>query len=111
MNEQKKYIRAKQWLPQINFLYCNSMGHILENQSKPIDGIIEDNMSSNEIMEEVRKYRNKLLTECDWTQLNDVPLDALKVNEWRTYRQNLRDFPSLIEINDWTGPEWPTPPS
>ena len=47
-------------------------------------------------MEGVRKKRNKMLSECDWTQMNDVKLsnDA----EWKLYRQALRDLPSSVDL-------------
>jgi hypothetical protein len=54
----------------------------------------------------VKKFRNNLLKESDWTQLEDVPM-TLK-NEWKIYRQALRDvtlqetFPDNIE--------WPISP-
>jgi len=38
----------------------------------------------------VRTQRDRLLVECDWTQLPDSPVDPLP---WRTYRQELRDVP------------------
>ena len=37
----------------------------------------------------VRAKRDRLLLECDWTQLPDVPLATKEV--WATYRQALRD--------------------
>ena len=40
----------------------------------------------------VRRERNAKLTECDWTQLNDTPLDNPTKVEWTTYRQALRDI-------------------
>jgi len=36
----------------------------------------------------VREQRNKLLSESDWTQLADAPVDAVI---WSNYRQELRD--------------------
>lgn len=36
----------------------------------------------------VREERNRLLTECDWTQLPDAPVDSAA---WAVYRQALRD--------------------
>jgi len=36
----------------------------------------------------VRHMRNKLLADCDWTQLDDAPVDAAA---WAIYRQQLRD--------------------
>ena len=47
-------------------------------------------------MEGVRKKRNKMLSESDWTQMNDVELsdDA----EWKLYRKALRDLPSSVDV-------------
>jgi len=39
----------------------------------------------------VRKQRDALLTQSDWTQLPDAPVDR---TEWAAYRQALRDLPS-----------------
>ena len=55
----------------------------------------------------MRKIRNRLLAESDWTQAADDPTgDA---SAWATYRQQLRDAPAT-----WTpGPTWdaPAPPA
>lgn len=40
----------------------------------------------------VRRERNAKLAECDWTQLNDTPLDNPAKVEWTNYRQSLRDI-------------------
>lgn len=42
---------------------------------------------------EVRSQRDRLLTETDWTQLADSPLDANAAVIWQSYRQALRDIP------------------
>lgn len=42
---------------------------------------------------EVRNQRDRLLTETDWTQLADSPLDATAAVIWQSYRQALRDIP------------------
>ena len=42
----------------------------------------------------LRKQRNALLTESDWTQTADNALSSDKKTEWETYRQTLRDLPS-----------------
>lgn len=41
-----------------------------------------------------RAQRNALLAGCDWTQIADASLGAHTVEEWATYRQELRDLPS-----------------
>jgi hypothetical protein len=56
---------------------------------------------------EIRNKRNRLLFECDWTQLPDSPLSEDKRLEWKTYRQELRD------ITNYTSPDeviWPNEP-
>lgn len=39
----------------------------------------------------VREDRNQRLSACDWTQLNDAPVDQAA---WAEYRQSLRDIPN-----------------
>ena len=54
----------------------------------------------------LRKRRNELLQQSDWTQLPDVPIETRE--QWAAYRQALRDvtqqpgFPNDVE--------WPEPP-
>jgi hypothetical protein len=55
--------------------------------------------------ENVRRTRNQKLTESDWTQLEDSPVDKAA---WSTYRQALRDVPTQ-EGFPWTV-EWPEKP-
>ena len=50
----------------------------------------------------VRAERNKLLAECDWTQLSDAPVDAAA---WATYRQALRDITSQANPFNIVWPE------
>ena len=56
----------------------------------------------------VRRDRDELLAECDWTQMPDSPLDDSTKASWATYRTALRDvteqsgFPTDIT--------WPTAP-
>ena len=57
----------------------------------------------------LRHYRDTLLRESDWTQFTDSPLSDAKKNEWKTYRQNLRDLPATE--SDPQNPTWPTIPS
>lgn len=54
--------------------------------------------------------RNMLLYQCDWTQLPDVPLTPEKVEEWRTYRQQLRDYMDTV-TDPFNPPAWPVPPA
>lgn len=46
------------------------------------------------VAEMVRGDRIQLLNESDWTQTVDSPLSESKKEEWKTYRQALRDLPA-----------------
>jgi hypothetical protein len=58
------------------------------------------------LQERMRNLRNALLAECDWTQVNDAPVDQ---QAWMAYRQALRDFPSTWEPSETA--EFPDPPA
>ncbi len=55
--------------------------------------------------EAMRKQRNEKLSECDWTQVDDAPVDKAA---WATYRQALRDVTNQAEF-PWTV-TWPSKP-
>jgi hypothetical protein len=55
----------------------------------------------------VREQRRYFLSQCDWTQINNVPLTEQEKDAWITYRQALRDItlqPDPFNI------VWPTSP-
>lgn len=69
-----------------------------------------------EPMRLLRLERNRLLAESDWMANSDVTMP----DEWKTYRQQLRDFPASPKINpqlkddgslNMTSVSWPTKPS
>ena len=74
--------------------------------SKNIGLIISDNDRKLQKIEEMKAERTSLLFDTDWTQLPDVP-DTIK-NKYKTYRQELRDLPSVDGFPDV---DMPTKPS
>lgn len=55
---------------------------------------VVDEVAKNKFQsKEVRAERNARLLACDWTQMQDTPLDADVLVLWRNYRQALRDVP------------------
>ena len=50
------------------------------------------NKDYEETAKEVRAKRDKLLADTDWTQCADTALSDEEVEEYRTYRQELRDI-------------------
>lgn len=61
--------------------------------------------SNNEKWDELRDKRNSLLTNSDFTQLDDCPKDKSK---WKSYRKALRDLPENYPNADDV--IWPTEP-
>ena len=49
--------------------------------------------------EVIRRKRNNLLANSDWTQLNDSPVAEDKLAAWAAYRQDLRDLTDDIDEN------------
>ncbi len=73
-------------------------------------------LEAAEPMRLLRRERDRLLAETDWTQGDDVPV-GIKTN-YTSYRQELRDLPSkfnpIIDTTSVTGISsvtWPTKPS
>lgn len=57
-----------------------------------------------------RSTRNKLLSESDWTQMNDSPLSNEDKTAWATYRQELRDVSDLAAWPQLSPEDWPVSP-
>ena len=59
-------------------------------------------------MKDLRRKRDKLLLECDWTQSRDLTLTNDEV--WKKYRQELRDLPQTITDIAGNKIEYPSKP-
>lgn len=56
-------------------------------------------------LDQIRLWRDAELAATDWTQVSDAPVDHAA---WAVYRQELRDLPATIDINN---PVLPDPPA
>ncbi len=65
-------------------------------------------LNRNELHDYIRKIRNKLLYDTDWTTLIDSPLNEEQKNNYKIYRQALRDLPQ--NINLYNELVWPVKP-
>jgi hypothetical protein len=63
------------------------------------------NLPESQAAKNVRTYRDKLLSESDWTQVDDAPINK---STWATYRQALRDITSQAGFPH--NIVWPTKP-
>ena len=71
-----------------------------------LDGPDPEELPDETLVNRMRSVRNRLLTQSDWTQVADAPVD---VDAWAIYRQELRDFPTT-----WTpvqSADLPDPPA
>mgnify|MGYP003647315449 FL=1 len=55
---------------------------------------VEEQLQKNVILK-LREVRDRLLEECDWTQIKDVVLE--NADEWTAYRKALRDLPTTAK--------------
>ena len=56
-------------------------------------------------MVEIRRHRDRLLSETDWMANSDVTMS----DAWKTYRQELRDVPASNTV--YANVTWPTQPA
>lgn len=87
------------------------------SQTQPTDDEINaeiDRLQGLEAMKLLRNRRTNLLARSDWRANSDVTMSE----EWKTYRQQLRDLPSSSSPKltddydlDLTSVTWPTEPS
>ena len=88
-----------------------------EKTSKPTLEEINEKITelqAAEPMRLLREERNRRLAETDWKDLPSYP--GTDQEEWRTYRQSLRDLPStaspqLDEKGQLINVTWPTKPA
>ena len=66
-------------------------------------------LDSAEPMRLLREERNQLLSETDWMVTRSIETGVAMSNDWKTYRQALRDLPT--EASDPDAITWPTKPS
>lgn len=98
----------------INEIVLNEGDGILEGEhdratQKIVDGVAVS--YTPDFWPKVRRTRDSLLAECDWTQSPDSPLTTEKKAEWTTYRQALRDVPATnLSVTDIDSVVWPTKP-
>ena len=75
-------------------------------------------LDAAEPMRLLREERNQLLSETDWMVTRSIETGVAMSNDWKTYRQALRDLPASASPKldseyelDLTSVTWPTEPS
>ena len=99
--------RCEEDLSEVKLLDGNNLSFTYEDaitRRKKLD--------NDEPMKILREERNRKIAETDWMANSDVTM----TDEWKTYRQALRDLPStakpqLDEQGNLTNVTWPTKPT
>ena len=91
-----------------------------KSQTKPTEDEINAKIAelkAEEPFKLLRQERNRRLAECDWVVTKYAEYGYNIPKEWRTYRQALRDLPSISYRPEMDGDvlkmdsvAWPTPP-
>jgi len=68
----------------------------------------EYDIKQKQILGKVRTIRDQYLKMTDFTQLDDVPISSESKNEFKIFRQNLRDLLNTDNISELS---WPTIPT
>jgi|APGre2960657404_1045060.scaffolds.fasta_scaffold01791_5 hypothetical protein len=93
----------------------STINHICSYIKKENDVIIvvEDIEKKQQLIssafQAMRKKRNELLQQCDWVFIADSQVSIEQQDQWRQYRQALRDLPS--NVNDPLNVVWPIQPN
>lgn len=79
----------------------DSKTHFVKQSVKSVNGVWTQVWQLQELPEEqaevnIRAERNRRLIECDWTQLEDSPLNADGKLAWALYRETLRMIPQQV---------------
>ena len=90
--------------PNMQWIDCDNT---ITTRHTYVDGgfVVPEEYTTEWKWQELRKNRNFLLLNSDWTQVSDAKVD---VEAWATYRQTLRDLPD--NTDDPNKPTWPTKP-
>lgn len=114
------FLKSLGWYPVFkNTIEYNSETHTLKNYSYEIreNDVVETTVieeipieiqlkniedAKNNFFIRLREERNRLLSESDWTQLVDIQYIKGEqwTENWKNYRQALRELPSLFENID-----------
>lgn len=65
-------------------------------------------LTEDQALAALRRQRDRLLRECDRTQIPDYPISDEARAAWAAYRRALRDLPETI--TDPAAVAWPSPP-
>lgn len=66
----------------------------ISKRKEKLDTSPYNKLTDVDYLKAVKKHRNNLLKNCDWTILPDSPLEQDVKDKWIAYRKKLRDLPT-----------------
>lgn len=92
-----------------NFLYGIGLSPITSNEFivPPEQIALNEAWARENFLNDLRAQRDVLLAQTDWTQLADVPLSDDLKQQYKVYRQALRDLPETATYDNLVWPEKP----
>lgn len=91
-----------------NTCFYSLVGSSVELTNEEKDkALLLEQVKKSAYSDAVRKERNKLLLESDWTQIADSPLNQSQKDSWAQYRQQLRD---ITKQQEFPNVVWPNKP-
>jgi|GEM_PF-1003001 len=89
--------------PDVEIISKN--GIVIDVISKPnIEKIFSEKLTA------IRHQRDRLLAECDFTQLPDAPISSELKTAYTVYRQALRDLPETVTADNIDSVQFPVKP-
>lgn len=101
------YIGTEQKLDATIHMYVN--GSVMMKPKEAPKKQIVARLTNEQKLQSIRELRDILLVKTDWTQTLDAPISAEKQEEYRVYRQALRELPSRADL-DLDNPIFPKKP-
>ena len=100
-------------------VYANITWHKMNGADEPSESAVNakiTELNNAKPMVELRRQRDSKLTATDWVVTKADETSGAVSNDWKTYRQALRDLPAsaspqLDDNGNLTNVTWPTEPS
>ncbi len=93
-------------MPEPRYKVVN--GQYIELTQSELDELAAQAEAADLDLSHVRSQRDGMLRSTDWTQLGDATLGDHTAEEWRTYRQALKDIPqNHTRVSTVVWPETP----
>lgn len=97
--EYETYSERRLWIPDLDEYIANHFDNIFDKMEQH---------ANDKKADEARAKRDKMLESCDYLMALDYPISADAREQWRAYRQALRDIPQQEGFPD--NIVWPEKP-